>query len=125
MLPMILVVDDNRDICSALRQILRSIGFQTEFLTDSTQAMSAIRGEPPTLLILDDMMPMLGGVELLREMKADRSLSSIPVVINSASRNEKRSQEALGLGAVAWIVKGDPAQLIEVVRRYEPHAPVA
>ena len=59
----------------------------------------------PRAVILDLNLPKVSGVEVLREMKADPNLRTIPVVIFSSSREEKDLGAAYGLGANSYVVK--------------------
>jgi len=68
---------------------------------------------PPALVLLDLKMPRLDGMEVLRQMKGDPELKSIPVVVMTSSREEPDLVQAYALGANAYVVK--PVQFHEFV----------
>jgi CheY-like chemotaxis protein len=69
----------------------------------------------PNMILLDLKMPKVGGFEVLRRLKADRDLRTIPVVILSSSNEEKDLVMGYGLGANAYIVK--PVNFYEFVQK--------
>ena len=66
-----------------------------------------LRKDPPSCVILDDNMPGLSGLEVLRAIRADTGLRATPVIMYSAADQSDRVTEAKGLGA-EWVVKGTP-----------------
>ena len=66
--------------------------------------------DPPDLIILDVMMPVMNGLEMLKILKSDEGLRSIPVIILTALANEWEIVEGLELGADDYITKPFKAQ---------------
>jgi signal transduction histidine kinase len=83
----VLVVDDNPDAVRLLEIMLTSMPEPCRVLRayDGTQALQAMRRERPDLLLMDLLMPGLGGEDVVREMQSDPDLKTIPVAIVSAS----------------------------------------
>jgi two-component system response regulator CpxR len=82
----ILVVEDDRAIREALRNILQIEGYEVEVAVNGREALDRLHaGPPPAMLIVDLYMPVLGGWELCRELGREPQLSALPVVIVSAS----------------------------------------
>jgi DNA-binding NtrC family response regulator len=74
----ILVVDDDRDVCEYLEDFLSHEGYQVHSLTDPTKAIDELKQADYHLLILDLMMPKLGGIDLLEQIrKVDDDLAVI------------------------------------------------
>jgi DNA-binding NtrC family response regulator len=74
----ILVVDDDGDVCEYLEDFLSHEGYQVRSLTDPTQAIEEMKQNDYHLLILDLMMPKLGGIDLLEQIrKVDDDLAVI------------------------------------------------
>ncbi len=81
----VLVVDDDEAIREAVADVLRDEGYRVTSARNGEQALSELRGaEPPDLMLLDLMMPVLSGWEVLEEMAGDERLARIPVVVVSA-----------------------------------------
>ena len=105
---LILVADDeiiNREI---LGEILKS-EYDILFAADGEEALEIIRQNKDTLslVLLDVLMPGMSGLEVLKAMKADESLSRIPVVVTTSEKNTE--VESLRLGAIDFIPKPYPA----------------
>jgi CheY-like chemotaxis protein len=82
---LVLVVDDDLDIRETLRDVAEAEGFAVATASDGREAMERLqRGPAPHLVLLDLMMPVMSGWEVLRAMRSDRALSSVPVVVISA-----------------------------------------
>lgn len=75
-------------------------------------------GRNPVVVLLDLKMPRVGGLQVLREMKADPDLAHIPVVVLTSSREEKDLKECYDLGVNAYVVKPvDFEKFVEAIRR--------
>ena len=69
------------------------------------QALTLARRDLPDLIMLDAMMPGLGGFEVLRQLKADSALRSVPVIMVTAKGHERDVLSGLRGGAVDYVVK--------------------
>ena len=107
----ILVVDDDEDVRNMLCVLLSAEGYSAAGAADGLDALDRLRGgEPPSMLVVDLMMPRMGGEELLREMNRESALASIPVVIMSGHP----AVHLPNLPKVnAWLVK--PVELDELL----------
>jgi len=81
----ILVVDDERPVREFLAEILQEAGRQVLQAAHGREALAVLQVEQPELIIADIMMPILGGVELCRRVKADPGASAIPVILMSST----------------------------------------
>lgn len=95
----VLVVDDEPDVRSYLAQILLDAGFRVQTAGDGLEAMEKIRAEPPDFISLDLVMPRKSGHKLLYELRKNRELSRIPVLIVTAHAHDE-----LGRGDLSDIV---------------------
>ncbi|TMD08038.1 MAG: response regulator, partial [Chloroflexi bacterium] len=68
--PLVLVVDDDQRIASAIRRALIYEGYQVEVARDGPVALTHVRERPPDLMILDVMLPGLDGMEVARRLQA-------------------------------------------------------
>jgi CheY-like chemotaxis protein len=80
----VLVVEDELDMRIFLSTLLETSGYQPILTRDGKEGMLKARNVCPDLIILDVMMPGEGGVQMYRQLKTDKTLSNIPVIMLSA-----------------------------------------
>jgi CheY-like chemotaxis protein len=107
--------DDERDIeltMEALRE--HNLANSVKVVRDGEEALDCLYrrgaykdrdGEDPVLILLDIKMPKVDGLQVLRQIKSDRRLKTIPVVVLTSSREEKDLLESYQLGVNAYVVK--------------------
>jgi signal transduction histidine kinase/DNA-binding response OmpR family regulator len=100
----VLVADDNADMAEYTRRFL-SDRWLVEIAHDGRDALRAARERRPDVIVTDIMMPELDGMGLLRELRADPELRSIPVIMLSARAGEEARIEGLAAGADDYLVK--------------------
>jgi CheY-like chemotaxis protein len=93
----VLVVDDDPDVRLFSVTVLEEHGYTPLEAGDGVEGLKMIKAEKPDLVILDIMMPRQSGIRLYRELKTDKALKKIHVVVLSgiAKRTFMRSQKAL------------------------------
>ena len=80
----IVMIDDEEALCTIVKENLEDSGkFDVQTLSDSTQAVDFIRVQNPDVILLDIVMPQLGGPELIEAIKKDPGLKSIPIIVLS------------------------------------------
>ena len=116
--PTVLIADDDAVSMYLLRHCLTSAGFDVCCADDGREALRLMRQQLPALVILDVMMPVMDGLELLRHAKADPQLAAIPVVVVTSREQDSDILEALKLGAADYLVKPfNPTELLARVAR--------
>jgi len=100
----ILLADDNADMRSYVRRLLGQ-HYQVEAVGNGADALAAILRNPPDLILADVMMPRLDGFGLVRELRANASVRTIPVILLSARAGEDARVEGLQSGADDYLVK--------------------
>jgi two-component system, OmpR family, phosphate regulon response regulator PhoB len=113
----ILVAEDEKQIADMISFKLSNAGHQVVRAPDGEQAMTFAKRDLPDLILLDVMMPGLGGLEVLRRLKNDPALRAVPVIIVSAKGHERDVLSGLRGGATDYIVK--PFSLKELSARVE------
>ncbi len=101
----VLIAEDEPHIVESLRFILDLEGYEVRAVTDGREVLDAVRRHMPDVVILDVMMPNCNGFEVLKSLKADSVLASIPVLMLTAKGQERDRDTALGLGADVFVTK--------------------
>lgn len=111
----ILIVEDEPSIVESLSFILRRAGFAVDTVTDGAEALDRVRRQAFEVLILDIMLPGMNGLDVLKAIRSDQALSTLPVMVLTAKgqANDRRTAEAIG--ASAFITK--PFSNADVVER--------
>jgi two-component system KDP operon response regulator KdpE len=109
---LVLVVDDNPKVLKFIEIDLKLHGFEVATTTSGKEALELVKSKKPDIMLLDIIMPVMDGLEVLRQLRA---LSQLPVIAFSASHGNR--DDALRLGANAFISK--PFQPDDMVRRIE------
>ncbi len=114
----ILVVDDDQDLRETVTTALADEGYQVIGVGSAREALAHLReGKPPSLILLDMMMPGMDGWELRLELRKQPATAEIPVVILSAHGDVRDA--ALALGAADYLRKPVRIEsLLEVAERY-------
>jgi CheY-like chemotaxis protein len=114
----VLLVEDDFDLRDALVPILEYEGHHVVSAANGKEALDRLHSMPaaPSLILLDLMMPLMGGEEFRAEQLRDPRLASIPVVVVSA--RPQAAEKAARRGALACLQKPfDVEELLDVVRR--------
>lgn len=125
---LILVVDDDRELVEGVRAVLERQGYKVIQAHDGHQGKQAIYNQKPDLVILDMMMPRMGGYPLLEHFR-DKS-DAPPIIMVTANEGSRHKAYAEWLGVVDYIRKPFAMErLLEAVDRglkgVTPPAPVA
>jgi signal transduction histidine kinase len=100
----IVLADDNADLREYARRQLAE-EYVVDAVPDGLAALEAARAHRPDIVISDVMMPRLDGFGLIRELRADPELRTVPVILLSARAGEEARVEGLGKGADDYLVK--------------------
>ena len=100
----IVIADDNADMRDYLRRLLAD-RYEVVAVSDGQKALLAARESLPVLILSDAMMPNLDGFELLRAVRADASLASVPFVLLSARAGEEAILDGIRAGADEYLIK--------------------
>ena len=99
----ILIVEDNPRMQETLSTVLRLKGFQTLTAYNGVEALDVLRLRSPDLMLLDLMMPVMGGLELLKVLRETPQWRGLPVVVLSA--RDDFGAELREMGVVDYLVK--------------------
>ncbi|GAB4482900.1 MAG: hypothetical protein Kow00124_32060 [Anaerolineae bacterium] len=114
MLTYILIVDDNPDAREILERIAHSLGYETRTACNGVEALEQINKELPALILLDLMMPEMGGFAVLSHLSKFPDLRQVPVIVFSACDASQLSG-ALRQRNVAGVLKKGQCTISEMV----------
>lgn len=103
----ILMIEDDVFLRNLYRDKLEKEGYNFLEATSGTEGMNKIMGEKPDLIILDILLPMRGGFDILEEMNANGMILETPVIILSNLKQEVDIEEGRRLGAKDYFVKSE------------------
>jgi two-component system, OmpR family, response regulator ResD len=108
----VLVVDDEPTITEVVARYLERAGYRTAIAADGTQALAAAGEQRPDLVVLDLMLPKLGGLEVMRRLR-EHDHARVPIILLTAKGEESDRITGLRLGADDYVVKPfSPAELV-------------
>ena len=117
MKPKILIIDDEIHIVELIRFNLETSGYEVDIAYDGLDGYLKIKENAPQLVLLDWMLPNISGIDMLKKIRNDKSLSDIPVIMLTAKNMESDKIEGLELGADDYITK--PFEIREVLARIQ------
>lgn len=109
--PLILVIDDNKDIVWLIATTL-SDDYRIKTAYTAQEALESMEQQTPGLIITDIMMPDISGLELVKQLKENKFTRHIPIVIVSAKITDNEQTEGLNLGADAYLTKPFSPQVL-------------
>lgn len=102
----ILIIDDEKDLCFVIKKNLEADErYKVITATNAIKGLIAARWHKPDLILLDIMMPVMDGFEVLKKIKTNRRTLSIPVIMLTARGDEESKVKAAGLYNEQYIVK--------------------
>jgi len=117
----VLVVDDSSSMRAVIKKIVKISGFNVGRCweaADGKEGMKVLSDQWVDLVLTDINMPNMNGLELVKAIKSDDILRSIPVVMVTTEGSEKRVQESMRLGANGYIKKPfQPEDIREILNR--------
>lgn len=117
--PQILIVDDSPTNATALLAILQQAGFNVVVANNGESALKKVKETPPSLILLDVMLPEMDGFEICLRLKQIKEAQDIPVIFMTALSKIEDKVKGLSMGAVDYVTK--PLQKEEVIARVNVH----
>lgn len=108
----VLIVDDEDELTSALVERLNLRGFQAEGVTTGAEALAYLADSPCDVVLLDVKMPGLGGLEVIKRIKAERP--KLEVILLTGHGSTQDAEKGMELGAFDYLMK--PLKIEELVR---------
>jgi DNA-binding response OmpR family regulator len=118
----ILVVDDEPFICRSLTFVLRKDNYVVFEARNGEEALAAIRTHRPDLVFLDVMMPKMNGFQVTQQVRADRSLDGVKIILLTAKGQESDREVGKTAGADDYMTKPfSPTKILDRVRQILGH----
>jgi DNA-binding response OmpR family regulator len=113
----IIVCDDDEGILDVTKIILEDIGYEVDTMVDCDNLITILERRQPAVILLDLWMPNTGGESITREIKKNKKLKKIPIIIVSASKDTEKV--AFDAGADGFICKPfDIEELETLVKKF-------
>ena len=119
----IILIDDDKDLCHLTKLALVKNGYQVSAFNDADQGISDARKNKPDLILMDIMLPGMGGPEAVRILQSEANLKNVPVIFLTGlvAGNEATLEDVgLSVSGLNYRVLGKPYEiekLLEVVRK--------
>jgi CheY-like chemotaxis protein len=119
---LILLVEDDSFVSRAYKDGLARAGYSVELATDGSEAIKKAKARHADLVLLDLVMPVKTGFEVLEELRLNEQYRTTPIVVLSNLGQESDREKALQAGATDYLVKNQLSmkQVVEQVKKYLP-----
>ena len=112
----ILIIEDDKFLRELIAKKILKEGYEVFEAVDGTEGLTKVKEVKPDLILLDLILPIVDGFEVLSQLKKETSLSSIPVIILSNLGQKEDVEKGLKLGAAGYLIKAH-FELDEIVER--------
>lgn len=115
---LVLIIEDDKFFQTLVSKKLVNEGFDVVAASESKEALKILEENKPSLIILDLILPLLSGFEILSIIKKDEKMKDIPVLILSNLGQKEEIERAMALGAVDFMVKVNftPDEIVRKVK---------
>jgi two-component system alkaline phosphatase synthesis response regulator PhoP len=117
----VLVVDDEPEILELLQYNFNKKGLQVAVARNGQEGLEMIQQDPPQIIVLDIMMPVMNGIEMCRQLRQDEQFRNIPILFLSATNDDMLILSAMNAGGNHFISK--PIRLIKNQTRFDDYQP--
>ena len=113
----ILLINDEKILVNLLKRKLTEEGYRVLVAQDGKEGLLKMRKTKPDLILLDMVMPKMGGFEVIKEVMKDKELREIPIIVISNSGQPVELKRIKELGAKDWLIKTEfgPQEVLDKV----------
>lgn len=117
---MILIVEDDRFLAKAYETAFESLDCDIQLLFDGEKAIDVMREKQPDIVLLDILLPIKDGFQILEEKKSQADIKDIPVIVASNLGQEDEITKAKEFGITDYIVKSDTSigEIVRMLKKY-------
>lgn len=114
----VLIIEDDPLIQRMYQKIFTFENYEVQVASNGEEGLEKVKTSQPDAILLDVMMPVMNGLEVLDKLKSDPKLKPVPVIMLTNLADEKDAETALSRGAVKYIIKSDydPKQVLDMVK---------
>lgn len=114
----ILLVEDDRFVSDIYKRKLGSEGYEVVSVSDGRDALQILEGTSPDAVLLDIMMPIVDGMEVLKRMKGEDRWKKIPVIMLTNLAEKDSIEKSLAMGADGYIIKAHftPSEVVQKIK---------
>ena len=114
----ILIIEDDQFLRELIVRKIINEGFSALEAESGEQGIEKTKKEKPDLILLDLILPGIGGFEVLKKIKEDKNSSSIPIIILSNLAEPEEMEKGLKMGAVDFLIKAHltPREIIDKIK---------
>ena len=115
----ILIIEDEEILADLLEKKLTQVGYDVSVAENGAEGMNQIEKSVPDLILLDIVMPKMGGFEVMKELQKRKEFAKIPIIIISNSGQPVELDLAQKLGVKDWLIKTDfdPQEVLDKVTK--------
>lgn len=115
----VLIIEDHPGTYNMISDILKINGFDVAVAGASLVGLEKAKKEKPDLILLDIMMPEMGGLQVCKKLKSDPETSKIPVIFISIRVGDNDVKAGKEAGAIDYVKKPfDPDELVATIKKY-------
>lgn len=115
----ILLIEDNQDIRENTTEILELASYEVLTAVNGQEGIKIAMQLQPDLILCDVQMPLVDGLEVFKQLKANSTYAGIPFVFVTASAEKSEIESALAMGADGYVCKPfEASELLAVVKQY-------
>ena len=108
----VLIIDDSKAIRDMVAFTLQPHGYQIVTAADGAEGLTKLRSEQPSLIITDLNMPVMNGIEFIRNARKDTAGAGVPIVMLTTETKPELKAEGKSAGATGWINKPFDAEML-------------
>jgi len=115
----ILIIEDEEILLDLIQKRLTQEGYKIYIARNGEEGLEKIKEEKPDLILLDIVMPKMGGFEVMEIINKDKEFKDIPIIIISNSGQPVELSRAKELGIKDWLIKTDfdPSEVVSKVKK--------
>lgn len=121
----ILIVDDEKEYCQVVGDLLARDGFEVSMAYDAGDALFRLKAARPDLILMDIMMPEIDGLSLIGRLRLTAEWADIPIIVISAKSRPTDRMAAIGAGANGFLPKPFTADMLRAAIHGVLSVPVA
>jgi CheY-like chemotaxis protein len=116
----ILLIEDEEILINLLNKKLIQEDYEVSIARNGLEGLKKMKEIKPDLILLDIIMPKMGGIEVMEEIQKDEELKKIPIIIISNSGQPVEINRIQKLGAKDWLIKTefDPQEVVDKIKKY-------